>query len=137
MEEEKPGYNADAMARRSNQKEAPLFGQRMAATRQQKGLTQVQLAQRLKTTQKMIDYYERRSPNPTLEVIQKIADALEVAVVELLGEEAKTARTARRSSPPSKVQKAFEEVSRLPRRQQDKVIEFVTAFVRQYEQSRQ
>jgi transcriptional regulator with XRE-family HTH domain len=137
MEQEKPAYNADTMARRSNQKEAPPFGQRMAAIRQQKGLTQVQLAERMKTTQKMIDYYERRSPNPTLEVMQKIADALGVAVVELLGEEAKTARTARKNSPPSKVQKAFEEVSRLPRRQQEKVVEFVTAFVRQYEQSRQ
>jgi hypothetical protein len=33
------------------------------------------------------------------------------------------------------VQKAFEEVSRLPCRQQEKVVEFVTAFVRQYEQT--
>jgi len=109
----------------------------MATIRQQKGLTQVQLAERLKTTQKMIDYYERRSPNPTLEVMQKIAGALEVAVVELLGEEARTVRAARKNGPTSKVQKAFEEVSRLPRRQQEKVLEFVNAFVRQYEQSKQ
>jgi transcriptional regulator with XRE-family HTH domain len=101
------------------------------------GLTQVQLAERMQTTQKMIDYYERRSPNPTLEVMQNIAGALEVSVVELLGEEAKIVRTARRNGPTSKVQKAFEEVSRLPRRQQEKVVEFVIAFVRQYEQSRQ
>jgi hypothetical protein len=33
------------------------------------------------------------------------------------------------------VQKAFEEVSRLPRRQQEKIVKFVTAFVRQYEQA--
>ena len=117
--------------------DSALFGQRMATIRQQKGLTQVQLAERLKTTQKMIDYYERRSPNPTLEVMQKIAGALEVAVVELLGEEARTVRAARKNGPTSKVQKAFEEVSRLPRRQQEKVLEFVNAFVRQYEQSKQ
>ena len=108
----------------------------MAAIRQQKGLTQTQLAERMNTNQKMIDYYERRSPNPTQDVMQKIAEALEISVVELLGEEATTVRTARKNGPTSKVQKAFEEVSRLPRRQQEKIVEFVTAFVRQYEQSR-
>lgn len=29
----------------------------------------------------MVDYYERRSPNPTLEVMQKIAAVLEISVV--------------------------------------------------------
>jgi len=89
----------------------------------------------MNTNQKMIDYYERRSPNPTLDVMQKIAEALEISVVELLGEEATAVRTTRKNGPTSKVQKAFEEVSRLPRRQQEKVVEFVTAFVRQYEQA--
>jgi hypothetical protein len=37
--------------------------------------------------------------------------------------------------PTSRVQQVFEEVSRLPRRQQEKIVEFVTAFVRQYEQA--
>jgi len=35
------------------------------------------------------------------------------------------------------VQKVFEDVSRLPRRQQEKIVEFVSAFVKQYEQGRQ
>jgi len=35
------------------------------------------------------------------------------------------------------VQKVFEDVARLPRRQQEKIAEFVSAFVAQYEQSRQ
>jgi hypothetical protein len=89
----------------------------------------------MNTDQKMIDYYERRSPNPTLDVRQMIAEALEINVVELLGEEATVVRTTRKNGPTSKVQKAFEEVSRLPRRQQEKIVEFVTAFVRQYEQA--
>jgi hypothetical protein len=42
-----------------------------------------------------------------------------------------------KAGPTGKVQKVFEEVSGLPRRQQEKIIEFVTAYVRQYQQSRQ
>lgn len=85
----------------------------------------------MNTNQKMIGYYERRSPNPTLDVMQKIVETLEISVVELLGEEVTTVRTARKNGPTSKVQKAFEEVSSLPRRQQEKIIvEFVIAFTR-------
>jgi transcriptional regulator with XRE-family HTH domain len=130
-------YNAGVMAGRLNTKEAPPFGQRMATLRQRKALTQTQLAGRMNTTQKMIDYYERRSPNPTLDVMQKIAAALEISVTELLGEEAVAVRKAHSNGPTGKVQKVFEEVSRLPRRQQEKIIDFVTAYVRQYQQSRQ
>lgn len=97
----------------------------------------MQLAERMQTTQKMIDYYERCSPNPTLDVIQKIAEALEVNVMELLGKEAATIRTAKKAGPTGKVQQGFDDVAKLPRRQQDKVVEFVSAFVRQYEQGRQ
>jgi hypothetical protein len=67
--------------------------------------------------------------------MQKIAEALEISVAELLGEEATAVRTTRKNGQTSKVQKAFEEVSRLPRPLQDKIVEFVTAFVRQYEQA--
>jgi len=130
-------YNVGVMAGRLNTKEAPPFGQRMATLRQRKGLTQTQLATRMNTTQKMIDYYERRSPNPTLDVMQKIAAALEISVTELLGEEAVAVHKARTNGPTGKVQKVFEEVSRLPRRQQEKIIDFVTAYVQQYQQSRQ
>ena len=133
MYKENEPYNDDVMAGRLNTREAPPFGQRMAALRQRKGLTQIQLAARMKTTQKMIDYYERRSPNPTLEVMQKVAGALEVSVVELLGEEAATVRVARKSGPTSKLQMMFEQVGRLPRRQQEKIVEVVSALMSQYE----
>ncbi len=137
MSRENQAYNVGIMAGRLTTKAAPAFGQRMAALRQQKGLTQMQLAARMQTTQKMIDYYERRSPNPTLDVMQKIAAALEISVTELLGEEAVAVRAARtKSGPTSKVQKVFEDVSRLPRRQQEKIVEFVSAYVTQYQQNR-
>jgi transcriptional regulator with XRE-family HTH domain len=44
----------------------------------------------------MIDYYERRLLNPTLDVMQKLAEALEISVAELLGEEAMSVRSRKR-----------------------------------------
>jgi transcriptional regulator with XRE-family HTH domain len=41
-----------------------LFGQRLAAARRAKGITQRELADRLNTTRAMVDYYERRAVNP-------------------------------------------------------------------------
>jgi transcriptional regulator with XRE-family HTH domain len=130
-------YNPGLMAGRLNTKEAPPFGQRMATLRQRKGLTQTQLAARMNTSQKMIDYYERRSPNPTLDVMQKIAAALEISVTELLGEEAVAVRKARTNGPVAKVREVFDRVSKLPRRQQEHIVNWVSAYVSHYEQNRQ
>jgi transcriptional regulator with XRE-family HTH domain len=130
-------YNAGVMAGRLNTKEAPPFGQLMATLRQRKGLTQTQLAARMNTTQKMIDYYERRSPNPTLDVMQKIAAALEISVTELLGEEVVAVRKARNNGPVGKVREVFDRVSKLPRRQQEHIVNWVSAYVSQYEQTKQ
>lgn len=54
------------------------FGRTLASARRKKGLTQVELAQRLQTTSRTISYYERESKNPSLEMVKKIADALAV-----------------------------------------------------------
>ena len=91
----------------------------------------------MNTTQKMIDYYERRSPNPTLDVMQKIAAALEISVTDLLGEEAVAVRKARNKGPVGKLREVFDRVSKLPRRQQEHIVNWVSAYVSQYEQTRQ
>jgi len=57
-------------------------------------------------------------------------------VAELLGEDVQIKR-ARKTGPNGKVHKVFEEVSKLPRRQQEKIVEVVSALVSQYAQSRQ
>jgi transcriptional regulator with XRE-family HTH domain len=91
----------------------------------------------MQTTQKMVDYYERRAANPALEVVQKAAAALEVSPVELIGDGAAPARLNKKAGPTGKVQRIFEDVSRLPRRQQEHIVRVVSALVMQYEQSRQ
>lgn len=138
MTDEKHPYNMDVMAGRPTTKEAPRFGRRLAAVRQQKGLTQTQLAEKLSTTQKTIDYYERRAVNPTLDLVERVAEALEVSVADLIGNGAAPTRAvSRKAGPTGKVRQAFEDVARLPRRQQEHIVRVVAALVSQYEQSRQ
>lgn len=123
MRPENDSYNADAMIGRPPTKDAPLFGQRLALLRRDKGLTQRELADRLSTTREMVDYYERRAKNPALEVVQGCAKALGVPVVELLGPEAAAPR--RQPGPVSQLQRRFEQVKQLPRSEQEFVIKFL------------
>ena len=116
-------YNADIMAGRPPTKEAPIFGQRLAALRRAKGLSQTQLAKLLDTTRKMIDYYERRAGNPSLDFIQRAAEALDVSVAELLGSQPKAARG--KPGPTPQLQLRFEQIRRLPRKEQEFVIRFI------------
>jgi len=117
-------YNADLMPiGRPASKVAPIFGQRLAALRRSKGLSQRELAAKLNTTREAIDYYERRAQNPTLDLIQKLAEALEVTVAELLGSESQPVRA--RPGPVPQLQLRFEQIKQLPRQQQEFVLDFL------------
>ena len=68
----------------------------------------------------------------------KLADILGVGLADLLNVNGKRMVTAQRSGkPPGKLLKVFEDVSKLPRRQQEHIVRVVSALVMQYEQSRQ
>jgi transcriptional regulator with XRE-family HTH domain len=112
-------YTEDAMIGRPPTKPAPPFGQRLAALRKAKGWSQAQLAELLGTTRKTVDYYERRAGNPSLEVIQRVAESLEVSPAELMGVDAPKA--AARRGPTGKLRQVFEDAARLPRRQQVRI----------------
>lgn len=122
------GYTADAMAGRPAQKDAPPFGQRLSATRKARGLTQQQLAELLDMTVKGIDYYERRARNPSSEFVQRAADALGVAVTELLGENRRGPQRKRGPSP--KLQRQLEEIHRLPKAKQRFVSELLDTVLK-------
>lgn len=125
MNTENDSYNHSAMAGgRPPRKQAPPFGQRLATIRRDKGLTQRELAELLGTTQKMVDYYERRAINPALEVVRSCARALAVPVIELVGHEA-AATLRRKPGPVSQLERRFERVKQLPRGEQEFVIKFL------------
>ena len=115
--------NADVMAGRPATREAPMFGQRLAALRRGKGLSKTQLADLLDITRKMIDYYERRAGNPSLDFIQRAAEALDVSVAEILGSEPNSKKG--KPGPPPQLQLRFDQIRRLPRKEQEFVIRFI------------
>jgi transcriptional regulator with XRE-family HTH domain len=116
-------YNPGVMAGRPPTREAPLFGQRLAAVRKSRGWSQTKLAQKLQTTQKVIDYYERRAVNPSLGFIQRAAGVLEVSPADLVGSESETPRS--RPGPPPQLARRLEQIRLLPRKEQQFVIRFL------------
>lgn len=130
-----PAYTAPEMTGRPPSKPAPPFGRRLAELRRERGLSQAELAERLGATRKTVDYYERRAANPSIEVIRRVAEALEVSPAELM--EVEAARRRAKPGPAGRLSQVFEEAARLPRRQQEKIAEVVLALVKQYAEQRQ
>jgi transcriptional regulator with XRE-family HTH domain len=97
------------------------------------GLSQEDLAQRIGVPQQTIAFWEQSDKPPRSEVLLDLGNALGVRVETLLNEKAVVKRNG---GPKGKLRKIFEETSNLPRRQQDKIAEFVSAFVNQYKQNR-
>jgi len=109
-------------------KPAPKFGQRLAAFRAAKGLTQTTLAEALGMTRDQIVYYERAAQNPSMEVIGKMADFFGVSVGELFND---TAKTVRKPGPPSQFARLAERLEQLPRAKQRVVAEMLEGVLRQ------
>ena len=107
-------------------KPAPKFGQRMAAFRVAKGLSQTQLAEALNTTRDRIAYYERAARNPSLEVVQQIADFFGVTVGELLND---VPRNRHKPGPPSQFAQLAARLDRLPRAQQKAVATMLEGYL--------
>jgi len=61
------------------------LGDNMMLTRKKKGLSQADLGKLIGTSGDVIGRYERRDISPSIDVVAKIADALEVSVDYLIG----------------------------------------------------
>jgi transcriptional regulator with XRE-family HTH domain len=103
-------------------KPAPYFGQRLAAFRVAKGLTQYELADALGMTRDQVVYYERISPNPSLELVKKVADFFGVTVGEMLND---TAKAALKPGPASQIEQLAARAAKLPRAEQKVVIKML------------
>jgi len=113
----------------------------LAELRKDAGLSQYELARYVGVPQANIAFWERSEKPPRSEVLPKMAQALGVSVEDLLNVEAgKTAArkvTKGNVRPAGKVREVFDRVSKLPRRQQEHIVNWVSAYVSQYEQTRQ
>jgi transcriptional regulator with XRE-family HTH domain len=121
-------YNS-GMARPSS-KPRPKQGSRLAALRKAAGLSQTELAKAISVSQQTVAYWETSAVPPRSDVLPKMAKALGVRVEDILGDGPINA--VRQPGPVGEVQRTFDEVRKLPRKQQRKIVETVQALVEQY-----
>lgn len=114
---------------RKLKKARPPQAARLVALRKAAGLSQAELARLVGEPQANIAFWERTEKPPRSDVLPKLADVLGVRIEELLDVHAPTGR---RTLPAGQARRLFEEVQKLPRRQQQKVLDVVSAIVEQF-----
>lgn len=70
--------------RKDNNSLAAIFGQRLTELRKNSQLTQSELSEKIGLSRAMISYYESWAKNPTLDVVQKVADFFAVSPDSLI-----------------------------------------------------
>ncbi|HET7931092.1 MAG TPA: helix-turn-helix transcriptional regulator [Rhodanobacteraceae bacterium] len=104
------------------------FGERVAALRKERGLTQVQLADLLGTSQQTVTAYENGTRRVPITTLPLLAHTLGTSIEELIGGDAR--RNAKRGPSP-KIQQQLERVSQLPRARQRMVSEVLDSLLAQ------
>jgi transcriptional regulator with XRE-family HTH domain len=103
------------------------FGKRLFALRKTRGLTQVQLADALGTTQRVISYYETEAELPPSTAIIPLARVLEVSTDELLGLKP-TEPNGNSSVQKQRLWKRFQKMEVLPTKDQRAVIRLINSL---------
>ena len=112
---------------RPSNRERNAFGQRLFELREAAGLTQAHVADTLGVTQQTYSDLERAPVTVHIDRLKVLAGILGTTVGELIGE----APQKRPATPRGKLHQVFEAVSKLPRRQQTKILDIVEPFVRE------
>jgi transcriptional regulator with XRE-family HTH domain len=105
------------------------FGQRLAALRKERGLTQVQLADLLGTSQQAVTAYENGTRRVPITTLPLLAHTLGTSIEELIG--TPTPRGQAKRGPSPKIQQQLERVSQLPRARQRMVSEVLDSLLAQ------
>lgn len=110
----------------TQQKRADGFGQRLARFRKERGLSQLELAERLGIAQPNLSDYERGAARPSYEILVKLVRVLQVSADELLGF---------RGSPAVPILKDrrllhhMQQIEALPKRKKDALLVTIRAFL--------
>jgi len=84
------------------------------------------------TTQPAVAYWERTAENLRSDVLARLAGILETSSDELLGTRARRPQIGK---PTGKARQLFDAVSKMPRRQQEKVLAVLEPFVTRHAQA--
>jgi transcriptional regulator with XRE-family HTH domain len=115
----KAEYNAEMKTGRPSERPRPPFGGRLYTLREEAGLTQAQVAEKLGISHRAYAFWEREPTAVRAEQLTILADLFGVTADFLIGRETPKPRV---SGPTGKLRQLFETASNLPRRQQQRII---------------
>ena len=116
---------------RPTTKPRSAFGQRLSAARERAGISQRELADKLGTDQQRVAYWERHATGFRSDsMLAQVAEILGVSADELLGRPVPRRNIAK---PSGRARQIFDAVSRLPRRQQEKIFDILQPFVKEHD----
>jgi transcriptional regulator with XRE-family HTH domain len=115
-------------APKSAHAEAELPRERLARLRKERGWTQVELAERVGITQRLLSDYEVGRLRLNADIVVRLADALEVATDELLRPNGRKAPL--RSKPSLRLQRRMEKIEKLPPHQQNYLLKTIDGFLK-------
>lgn len=106
----------------------PSNGERLRSLREAAGISQRELARQLGVHHSNVGFWERSGTVPRSALLPDLAKILGVNIDDIIGDPDGAKRPP---LPSSRLGKAFDSVSKLPRRQQKKIVEVVEALVAQ------
>jgi transcriptional regulator with XRE-family HTH domain len=110
----------------ASQSELPR--ERLARLRKERGWTQVELAERVGITQRLLSDYEVGRLRLNADIVVRLANALEVATDELL--QPKGRQHPLRRKPSLRVQRRMEKIEKLPPHQQNYLLKTIDGFLK-------
>jgi transcriptional regulator with XRE-family HTH domain len=109
----------------SEKKKDTVLGLRLARLRNERGFTQVELAEKLGIAQPIVSDYERGRLRPHPDMLSRLAAALQVSADQLLGlEKAEKPATLNR-----RFLRRLQAVDQLPKRDQEALLRTIDAFL--------
>ncbi len=109
------------------------FGKRLHVAREEAGLSQAQVAEKMNVSQNAYAAWERRPVAIKPQQIEHLAVILKVSPEYFF---AKVTTKPQYGGPTGRLRQVFEKASKLSRHQQGKIVEFVEAFIAKHTHDR-
>ena len=100
------------------------LGERIVRARERRGISQYELAELMGVSQQSVAAWERKVSSIRSDTLTKLVTLLEISADELLG-----LKAPRSSGPSGRLRQVFEEASKLPRRQQQRIVGVVEDMI--------
>lgn len=104
------------------------LGERIAAARKERGMTQQQLAEQLGIAQQTLGHYEVARARIAADLLPKLAEALDVSLDELLVGHP-TVRLPGKRGPASRLEQQIDAITQLPKAKQKMVAEMIDSVI--------